>query len=349
MTHRYAYNALDRTLRDIRQAPDLVFGGIPTVFGGDFAQILPVVPGGTELDVVAANIQRSPLWGHFRRLFLRQNMRLQEGQANIDFSLWLKDMPYNQEPHGDLMLPPEVQRLFREDDLIEFVWPENLLQNSCARPQDLGNRAILALTNESVRRFNAKVLARFFELTSDQCPQNFYAVDVPKSDNNMGLPIETYNNQTPAGFPPHKLELKPGVPVMCLRNVNPAIGLVNGTRLMVTNVGQHYIRARIIGSSFDGNILFIPRIIFETDEDFFLEFQRKQFPLRVSYAITVNKSQGQSLTRVGVDLTNNAFSHGQLYVALSRVTNVAFLRVLLGEGSEGMTKNVVSRQALLLP
>ena len=56
---------------------------------------------------------------------------------------------------------------------------------------------------------------------------------------------------------------------------------------------------------------------------------RVQFPIRLSFAITVNKSQGQSLSTVGVDLRHAVFTHGQLYVALSRVTTVAGLSILL--------------------
>lgn len=55
--------------------------------------------------------------------------------------------------------------------------------------------------------------------------------------------------------------------------------------------------------------------------------------------MTLNKSQGQTLRTVGLDLRCPVFTHGQLYVALSRATNVTNLTVLLPESSGGKTTN----------
>ena len=53
-----------------------------------------------------------------------------------------------------------------------------------------------------------------------------------------------------------------------------------------------------------------------------------QFPLQPAYAMTINKSQGQTLAKVGLYLPTHCFGHGQLYVALSRVTHPSCLKVL---------------------
>ena len=71
----------------------------------------------------------------------------------------------------------------------------------------------------------------------------------------------------------------------------------------------------------DGIVL-LPRIPCRSSEDnSFIEFDRRQFPIRVCFAMTINKSQGQSLGRVGIYLDPEVFSHGQLYVALSKTTD----------------------------
>jgi ATP-dependent DNA helicase PIF1 len=58
------------------------------------------------------------------------------------------------------------------------------------------------------------------------------------------------------------------------------------------------------------------------------QFKRKQFPIRLSFAMTVNKSQGQTIPNVGVYLPAPVFSHGQLYVAMSRATARKNIKIL---------------------
>lgn len=76
---------------------------------------------------------------------------------------------------------------------------------------------------------------------------------------------------------------------------------------------------------------------------------RQQYPIRLCFALTVNKSQGQSLKSVGVDLRTSAFTHGQLYIVLSQVTSVQGVTVLLSENGDEKTNNVVYPEVLLRP
>ncbi|POS82141.1 hypothetical protein EPUL_006719 [Erysiphe pulchra] len=99
---------------------------------------------------------------------------------------------------------------------------------------------------------------------------------------------------------------------------------------------------------YNGREHIISRITLNTSEDLPFTLTRKQLPIRPCYAMTINKSQGQTLQSVGIDLTTPVFSHGQLYVAFSRVTHVNNLIVLL-PSSARKTTNVVYPEVLLQP
>ena len=108
-----------------------------------------------------------------------------------------------------------------------------------------------------------------------------------------------------------------------LRNLNVHQGLCNGIRLIVQHLLIHTIDCEVASGSNKESQVLIPRIIL-TPSNPFLSFQlrRHQFPIRVSFALTTNKSQGQTFDRLGLRLPQPVFSHEQLYAALSRVRSL---------------------------
>ena len=158
--------------------------------------------------------------------------------------------------------------------------------------------------------------------------------------------VEFLNTIRASGLPNHMIRLKVGYPVMLLRNIDPSAQLCNGTRLIVTELGEKCIQAKTISGRNPGTKVYIPRMRLSPSDQtkFPIRFERRQFPLTVIYAITINKSQGQSLANVGLYLPRPVFSHGQLYVAFSRVTSKKGLKVLI-IGDDGKptdtTTNVV--------
>ena len=126
-------------------------------------------------------------------------------------------------------------------------------------------------------------------------------------------------------LPKHTLEIKIGCIMTVMVNLSIADKLANNTAVEVVKATKRVVVVRNLNT---GRIHAIPRIMQERKvSGTCMTIKRKQFPLRLRYAMTINKSQGQTLNRVALDLREQPFSHGQLYVALSRVPLRSLLRI----------------------
>jgi hypothetical protein len=120
--------------------------------------------------------------------------------------------------------------------------------------------------------------------------------------------------------------------------------------MILTRMTERILEATIIGGDHQGEKVFIPRIRLmpTTSPDITFSFKRLQFPVRLAFALTINKAQGQSVKNVGLDLRVPVFSHGQLYVALSRATSPHRVKILLSDTSSfPATKNIVYPEVLI--
>ncbi|BAH91022.1 Os01g0300400 [Oryza sativa Japonica Group] len=257
VNHRHFFEAFDRTLRDIMSSinHDLVnmqFGGITVVLDGDFRQTLPVIPNARKQQILNASITRSRLWKNCVVLELTENMRLncptfsQQDKFRLElFATWLlslgdgvvHDSAPTDRPDATwveipsyLLLPAKERNLAC---LISFVYDS--IPHLSQLPTYLCEHAILAPTNEITAAINAQIISH--TATEEMSYYSFDTIDdaTPNYCNVQSLyPAEFLNTVHMSGLPDHHLQLKIGVPIMLLRNLDPSKGLCNGTHLIVT-------------------------------------------------------------------------------------------------------------------
>ncbi|XP_028074574.1 uncharacterized protein LOC114276939 [Camellia sinensis] len=326
MTNRYAFEALNRTLIGITGV-DYPFGGKIMVFGGDFRQVLPVAPKGTKAETIAASIAKSPFWSHIQIIRLKQNMRSINGQRFGEFLLSIGDGVQPTIIDEMIKIPTSMAISWNGEEsivrLLEEIYPN--IRNHSSDAEYMVSRGIITPRNEDVDKLNEKIIQRFPGES-----RVYHSFDKVENDTQNLYQQEFLNSISPGGMPPHALHLKVGAPIMLLRNLDPSSGLCNGTRLLCRVLNDNFIDSEILTGHFKGTRVFPHHIPLKAPENLKLPFEmtRTQFPVRLSFALTINKSQGQTIPHVGIYLPDHVFSHGQLYVALSRGVSDQTTKVL---------------------
>ena len=302
--------------------------------------------------IVGACIQRSHIWHSVKVLMLTENMWLNtQVQAERDFAKWQLERGHGQhtDEAGNMKLPNHFKCAENTvDSLISTVYSG---VNELPHPPDqyFAERTILTSRNDDVDDINEKMLSDF---PGEE--KSFLSADSVKENNENGegelmYPVEYLNSINCSGLPLHKLQLKVGCPVMILRNLNAGEGVCNGSRGIVTRMSNRVLEVRLLTGDHAGKSTFIPRLsITPSTSQVPFEFCRRQFPVKVCFAMSINKSQGQSVKHVGLDLRNAVFTHGQFYVASSRVTSVWNIKAIWDCNlNEPVTKNIVYPEVII--
>ncbi|XP_058810204.1 ATP-dependent DNA helicase pif1-like [Phymastichus coffea] len=271
MAPRYALDIATKVLKDI-MGNNLPFGGKLMILGGDFKQLLPIKVRGTRNEIL--------------NLFIKYEVCSKNDYIDI--------------PHH-CILPKTVSII---DDIFGQLIKDKKFD-------EMSSCAILSARNEDVDKINRQITDLL-----DDTDQRFYtAIDTIINKNNGEfddvIMLEHLNALNPPCLPPYKLHLKKKCIVMLIRNISINEGLCNGTRLQVIDLSNHLIKCKILTGDKTGQVVFLNRITLYCENEYPFAFKRRQFRVKLAFAMTINKAQGQTFRKVVVDLRKDVFSHGQ--------------------------------------
>ena len=327
---------VDEKLREIMKN-DLPFGGKIMLLGGDFRQTLPILEHATKIQLIQCLLKYHRLWKFFTIHDLHENMRAKPDEKEfVDYILSVGDGSINDDEEKVLLPDQSIMK----SDLVEEVYGDVIRSENL---NELANRAILAPLNIEVNDINLQVLSMLPDKEIEYSSIDHAELTTGEIDQSQD--IDYLNSLTPSGLPPHKLFLKVGAIVSLKRNLNVKKGLVNGTRMKVEMMSKNIVACTLLSGNRKGEFEFIPRITLIEDKRYPFVLYRHQFPIQLAFAMTIHKAQGCTFEKIGLDLRSECFTHGQLYVALSRVRSFDGLKIRLSDDNiDNRVKNVVYKE-----
>jgi hypothetical protein len=302
MVSLYVVEAVNRSLQRLMKCNTL-FGGKLIVFLGDFRQLPPIdnAGNGYRLSISQCSWFQSAL-----RMEFTFNFR-----AATD-SLYAAFLEKVGDGEIEIVQVPTSCIMNDVDELISRVYSDGITNYS-------GSSMILAMTLDHCAAINEQCIARI--------PGEAHTALA--SDDTRGCkspdlyPPEYIASLNFGGVPPSNLKFKKNARFMIMKNYNPP-EVCNGVLCELLEWSKFNIQVRLLSGPGKGKIIMLPRChfsILEGKSGLPFSFARWQFPIICAYAVTIHKSQGQSLSCVGLFIEADAFVHGLIYVALSRVAS----------------------------
>ena len=360
MISRSVLNCLDTALRKLAAQSlsphyDAPFGGKHILLFGDLAQVPAVVSASDDFQESAEQFFASLPFSSFQRFSLNQLMRQNPGEHELLALLEdVRSLPSRLSPQSLEILRSRFRPGLLEDvvqHIDEFVGGDS--------PTGM----VVTFTNAHAERYNELILASrisvshaepitFRALFFVSSSPSFRVPDNPSldevrlmqqslcqpqlaSESEIRIFLGAFRRRAFNSIVPFNLVLCPGARVMLLQNIDVANGLINGARGVVVSIltDKSAIEVLFDCQGADATPILITR---RRSVEYPLSSGKHifmfQFPLKLCWAVTAHKSQGQSLSRVAIDISEPAFAHGSLYVAISRVHSLDGL-LLFGQES----------------
>jgi len=367
--HKYHVEALNRTLQAIMQKPHMLFGGLNVVTMGDLQQTLPVpiTKSGFRTNIVNCCLTSSDIWQKVVIYKLTINERIKrclsihatvtEKNESLQHARYLLNIGSGKEKVydeiGDDMIRIPNDLVSTATNLKQFCsWVFDDFKKNYKMKKYYKGRAVLSPRNVDVDEINSIMFDQNPETSRTYAAKNTCL----ERKNREFYTDQIMNEVNMPGFPKSKLELKPYTPIILLRNLDTKRGLANGTKLLVDKLGKFTVVATILNGNEKhiGNSVILFRVKLEPKEGTIaFKMVRFQFPICIAFGFTTNKVQGQTCNKVGLYLPKPVFSHGQLYVAMSRCGMRINFRIFVVNGKnqgvfmghEGVyTKNIVWKE-----
>ena len=157
--YRYCFKAVHCMLTDVR-SNNSTFSRLPTILGGNFTQILPIVLRGNRVAIVGAYLQWSFLQPTFRILSLWLNIRVRQGEINQQFAAQVRSLSYNISLASRVGILPSIAQFQSQESFYEYIYPPYLLIQAYYNLDTFYNRAILTIRNNTIAEINEAILTR---------------------------------------------------------------------------------------------------------------------------------------------------------------------------------------------
>lgn len=310
MLHKDFLIAINNVLQSVSNS-NALFGGKQMILCGDFHQLAPIVKGPRSTmpsKTISASIISSPLFRSLKVLQLNTAHRFK----NQEWASFLHEVARGEGSpviDGD---PGATTLQFRNTCTPHVISSDAALAALRTRFPSPSPLQLIAPHHTTVDLVNDRQLHQYFD-EEDIVHYPAHYTFAP----NIGLQAHEVQMCSIPNIPPNVLHLALGAPVMVIRNVNIAMGVANGAVATITRLDVNSIDIELSNKT----IVTLPRISFAIKVGGSNECIRHQFPVVLAFAATINKVQGKTTETMFVDLQHQCFLHGQLYVALSRITS----------------------------